>query len=320
MNYVVTQLADLGGGVREVRLRPADGSALPAWQAGAHVQLHLPASAAAEDVVRHYSLLDAPGAGAARGERGELRIAVQLEADGRGGSRYVHEQLQAGDVLPVEGPFDSFSLAPGTGRTVLVAGGIGVTPMLAMASQLAAQGDWYEFHYIARSRERMVLLGEIEALPTGTLTSHVTSEQGRPDLEALLGRHSAGAVLYACGPVALLQALAAAAAAQGWPRSALHFESFGARAEQDDQPLTVHLAQSDVTLEVAPGTSILDSLIDAGMFVSYECKRGECGHCHTPVLEGEPLHRDVCLTPQQRAQGMTTCVSWARGGRLVLDM
>ncbi|MFA9219360.1 MAG: flavin reductase family protein, partial [Sphingomonadaceae bacterium] len=125
---------------------------------------------------------------------------------------------------------------------------------------------------------------------------------------------------YACGPASLLQGLAAAGALHGWPTAALHFESFGARVQAQDAPLTVELTLSQMTLEVQPGSTILDALIAHDVFVSYDCKRGECGNCYTTVSAGQPVHRDICLTPAMRAQGMCTCVSWASSGRLVLDL
>lgn len=313
VNYRVTAAIAHGDAVRELRLRPADGSPVPAWKPGAHIALTLDVAGGAP-LERQYSLLGEAGAGE------DLRIAVLLEPQGRGGSRHLHERVQVGDTVAVSGPFDSFALAPPAGRTVLLAGGIGVTPLLSMACALAGQGAAFELHYLARSPERMVLLEEFAALGTGSIDCHATAPSGRPDLAALLGPYTEGAALYACGPQPLLQALRDTGAALGWPASSLHMESFGARAGGDDAALTVHLAQSELTLELAPGASILDALVDAGMFVSYECKRGECGHCYTPVLEGAPLHRDVCLSQDQRAAGMCPCVSWAGGGRLVLDL
>ncbi|WP_296000834.1 PDR/VanB family oxidoreductase [Rugamonas sp.] len=242
------------------------------------------------------------------------------EAHGKGGSRSLHEQLAVGSGVDVSGPFDSFPLAPEEGRTVLVAGGIGITPLLSMAHALNARGQPFELHYLVRSEERLVLLDELRALPHAQVTVHVSERQGRADPAAILGRYQDGAQCYACGPVALLQALERAAAEQGWPGDAVHVESFGARAQDGDQPLTVELTLSEITLTVAPGTSILDALIEADVFVSYECKRGECGSCFAQVSDGMPLHRDVCLTGPQRAQGMCTCVSWAGSERLVLEL
>jgi ferredoxin-NADP reductase len=330
MNLVVSQIIELGGAVKEFRLRRPDGAPLPAWSAGAHIQPMLcwPDGRRQQ---RHYSLVGAPGVGA------DYRIAVLLDANGQGGSRLLHEHVKVGDVLVVDGPFNSFSLAAGEARTVLIAGGIGITPLVSMAHQLSADARPFELHYLARSAEQMVLLDDVAALPSLTLTKHVSQgaraqpahapgqrdahgASARADLNAIVGAYSDGAQLYACGPVGLMQGIERAAAERGWPVAALHFESYGARVAVNDRALTVHLAQSQMSVEVAPGTTILDALVDAGMFVSYECKRGECGACYTQVLEGAPLHRDVCLTGPQRAIGMCPCVSWSAGETLVLDL
>jgi ferredoxin-NADP reductase len=314
MSFVIANIIQHGSTVKEFVLRRADGAALPSWSAGAHVKvdLSLPDGTLLE---RHYSLVGMPG------ESAEYRIAVLLDPNGKGGSRHMHEQFRMGDSIALSGPFNSFPASPATGRTVLIAGGIGITPMVSIAHALDGNGGGFELHYLARSQDRMVLLDELRRITSADLSLHV-SESGktRADIGAILGAYTPGATVYACGPAALLQDIKRIAGGLGWPGKALHFESFGARTGMDDRPVTVHLAQSDFTITVAPGTSILDALIDADMFVSYDCKRGECGSCHTPVLEGTTVHRDVCLTPAQRDAGMCTCVSWASSERIVLDL
>ncbi|TFW19578.1 PDR/VanB family oxidoreductase [Duganella callida] len=305
MRYLITDIIAHGDTVKEFRLRRQDGAPLAPWQAGAHVTLRF------GDFENSYSLIGEPG------DAKTYRIVVQREAGGKGGSRFLHDAMAVGATLELSGPFNTFPLVPATGRTLLIAGGIGITPMLSMAHAL---GRPFELHYLAHSRERLVLLDELQVIAHATIVPHLSQETGRADLAALLGPYRDGDAFYACGPAALLQALAQAATALGWPAQAMHFESFGARAQQGDAPLTVELTLSQLTLDVQPGTSILDALIAADVFVSYDCKRGECGNCYTPVLAGEPLHRDVCLTPAMRSQGMCTCVSWAQPGRLVLEL
>ncbi len=311
MKLIVHQLLRLGTDVLEIRLRHPQGQVLPSWSAGAHLRLQLPSSEG-QRLERHYSLIGP--AGAAK----EYRIAVLRDPSSRGGSRWIHEQLAVGQGLEVEGPFDSFPLQAEHGRTLLVAGGIGITPMHAMAHALNATGRSFELHYLARSEDRLVLLDELRALPHARLHLHVGATP--PSLDALLGAFSQGASLHACGPVPLLNALREHGAALGWPATALHFESFGARAQSGDRAIRVHLAQSGIEVDVQPGTSILDALIAADAFVAYDCKRGECGQCHSRVLAGTPLHRDVCLSPGQRADGLCTCVSWASSESLTLDL
>lgn len=304
--------------VKEFQLRRVDGAPLPGWPPGAHVVLRWSA-ADGRAFENRYSLVGAPGAA------DTWRIAVQREDGGRGGSRSLHEDIDVGSTLAVDGPFDDLRLgapaaAPGA-RTILVAGGIGITPLVSLAHALDGRGTPFALHCLARDADRLVLLDEVRGLRHSTVATHLSAQAGRTDPAALLGPWHAGDACYACGPAALLQDLAAAAARLGWPAGALHLESFGARRGDGDGPLTVELALSQLTVQVEPGTSILDALVAADAFVSWECRRGECGQCYTRVLEGAPLHRDVCLTPAMRAEGMCTCVSWAGApGRLVLEL
>ena len=311
MNYLINTIVQHGPGIKEFHLVPADGSAAPPWRPGAHVELDIRSQSGAH-YRNAYSLIGEPGA--------PLRIAVQREAAGRGGSRTLHDEYQVGMQIALSDPLDSFALRTGSVRTVLIAGGIGITPMISMARALDHTGNRFELHYLARDAERLVLLHEVDSLPHGRLATYTTGSGGRPDLLAMIGHYSDGSELHACGPAALLEAIRAAAAAQGWPSERVHVESFGARSASADRPIKLYLRQSEMTINVAPGTSILDAMIAADAFVSYDCKRGECGHCFAQVVAGQPLHRDVCLTPDQRAQGMTTCVSWAAGDDLELDL
>jgi vanillate O-demethylase ferredoxin subunit len=315
MNHVIAAITPHGSAVKEFRIARADGSTLPAWPPGAHIVLRF-AGRDGTQYERHYSLVGPAGAAAS------YRIAVLRLDDGQGGSRTLFDDMGAGTPIEVDGPFDSFPLLPADGpaRVVLVAGGIGITPLVSMAHALSARGQPFELHYLVHSASRLALLDELRAIPHARLVLHVSDQEGRADLAAILGRHAGQDACYACGPVALMQALREAAAQLDWPAGALHTESFGARAQPGDAALTVELSMSQTTLTVPPGQSILDAMIAADIFVSYECKRGECGNCYAAVLEGAPLHRDLCLTPEQRAVGMCTCVSWAGGGKLVLEL
>lgn len=317
MSFIISDVLPLSPRVKEFQIRRQDGARLPAWLPGSHIVLRFSA-ADGRTFENHYSLIGHTGPADA------YRIAVQREDQGKGGSATLHDEFAPGSALEVTGPFDMFPLsfpelqpAP---RTLLIAGGIGITPMVSMAHALACRGVPFALHYLARHADHAVLAEEVRAIGGDAVSLHVSAQAGRADLGALIGAYQPGDVVYACGPAGLLQALAAAAADLGWPKHALRFESFGARSHDGDAPLTVELTLSGITVDVPPGTPILDALIAADAFVSWECKRGECGSCYTQVLEGEPLHRDVCLTPAMRTQGMCTCVSWARPGRLVLEL
>ncbi|WP_296002279.1 PDR/VanB family oxidoreductase [Rugamonas sp.] len=315
MKYVISEIITHNAAVKEIRLRDPEAKALPAWPPGAHLQLCL-TGRDGQTHERHYSLVGPPAASS------DYRIAVLRLDNSTGGSRCLHEELEAGMLVDVAGPYDSFPLAPvaSTTRVMLIAGGIGITPLVSMAHALGARGVPFTLHYLAHSVQRLILLDELQAIPHMQLVMHLSQQAGRADLEVLLGYYDGAVELYACGPVPLLQALRQSGNRLGWPDNAMHFESFGARPAASDAPLCVELAMSQLQITVQPGTSILDALIAADVFVSYECKRGECANCYTHVVSGDPVHRDVCLTPAQRAVGMCTCVSWVASGRLVLDL
>lgn len=310
MRVRIKEIIQLSPLVKEFRLSPVEDNTIPAWKPGAHIELTF-CSRSGTQFRNAYSIM---------GEHeGCLRIAVQREENGRGGSRLLHDEFHTGMEMELSGPIDAFELHPATTRNVLIAGGIGITPILSMASALDASGNDFELHYLARDRSGFLFLDELTQLSRGKIFTYVT-EVCRPDIAALIGLYSDQSELHACGPVSLMEAVNTTAASLNWPACHLHFESFGARKSGTDRPLRVHLRQSGMTLEVVPGTSILDAMIAADAFVSYECKRGECGNCYSPVISGKPLHRDICLTPAQRAEGMATCVSWAAGPELELDM
>ncbi|RZA34717.1 MAG: oxidoreductase [Lysobacteraceae bacterium] len=311
MRYLIQNIVQHGPYVKEFRMVPADGSRTPDWAPGSHVDIGF-RSRSGEEFNNAYSLVGAPG------ER--LRIAVQRESAGRGGSRVLHDEFQPGMEVELSVPVDAFALKRGAVRTVLIAGGIGITPLTSMAHALEAAGHRFELHHLARDPERLVLTKEFEGMRHAAVSTYLTGSGERPDLDTLIGPYTEGSELHACGPVSLLEAIRTRAAVLGWPAAHVHVESFGARTGSEDKPLRLYLRQSDLRLELAPGTSILDAMIAADAFVSYDCKRGECGNCFAEVVSGTPIHRDVCLTPQQRRQGMTTCVSWAAGGDLELDL
>lgn len=290
-----------------VRLRLVDpgGAALPPFAPGAHVEFSF------AGMTRRYSLTSLPDVLDA------YEVCVLRTDPGGGGSAYLHDRLEVGDGLEVSTPCDAFPLAPDAEHSVFVAGGIGVTPFVTMMHALAAAGRSFELHHAARSAERMI------AVDThGRPAARYVSGDGRRalDVAALLGGLDRAAHLYICGPRALIEAVRLGAAERGWPRDRVRFESFGAQARPTDRPIEVRLAMTGTTLTVPVGTPILDAMLEAGVWASYECRRGECGSCHVEVLTGEADHRDVCLTTAQRAHGLCTCVSWARSETIELNL
>ncbi len=309
--------------VRGLLLEPAPGVLLPGYAPGAHVRVQVRLPDGAEDW-RAYSLIDAEAPRDAGAARASYRLAVRLEQPGRGGSRFMHG-LRAGDTLRIEPPRNDFELQARPGQPVLlVAGGIGVTPLVGMAARCRAAGIAVRMVYAGRSLSLMAFVPELRALLGDALQLHSDEQQGRAlDVAGLLRDCAPGEQVYLCGPGAMLDAARAAAEQLGWPRERLRFESFAAAAPgQGDQGFELVLAQSGRTLQVQPGQTILECLEAEGCDPLFDCRRGDCGVCAVPVLEGEVDHRDHVLSAAERASGkvIQICISRACGARLVLDM
>ena len=319
----IAEVRELNPLIRMLRLRAEDGRALPGFAAGAHIRVKVSLPGGKADW-RHYSLINFATERNATNAPAEYVIAVRKEAEGRGGSRFMHEQLKQGGTLTIESPKNDFALHTGPGGSVLVAGGIGVTPLASMAARRRAEGAPVRMHYAGRSRDLMAFLPELQALLGGDLRVHADTEAGAPlDIDALLDDVPAGDRLYVCGPKVMLDAVLARTQARGWEHDRVHFELFTEPvAEEGDQAFEVELAQSGRRFTVPADQSILDCLIDNGCDPMFDCKRGECGVCATPVLEGEIDHRDYVLTAREKAEGnvMQICISRAKGARLVLDI
>ena len=305
--------------VISVELRPAtDDVVFPPFEAGSHINLHLP-----NGLSRSYSLCNSDA------ERGRYVVGVARDRKTRGGSLYVHEQLRVGSVVPIDPPRNNFKLDATAPRSILVAGGIGVTPMFSMLQHLVAQGRPVEFVYCARSRKDAAFVDAIEALAQAhcvALTLHFDSEQaGPPSLQGLLAGKGEGTHYYCCGPTPMLNAFEEACAQLGYAN--VHIERFAAAPAPAAAPgsgFDVVCARSSKTVPVPAGQSVLDALIDAGLNPDYSCMEGVCGTCETAVVEcdGELEHNDSVLTKSERQAGKTMmiCVSRCKGTRLVLDI
>lgn len=293
-------------GVVSLDLVSPDGVALPAFEPGAHVDLHVPSAP-----VRQYSLCGDTGNG--------WRIAVRDVAGGRV-SGLMHRALRPGALLEAEGPRNNFPLLPSP-RYVFVAGGIGITPILPMLRAATQAGaDWTLLFCTARAAEAPFLA---EARALGEVVVHASSEGTRLDVIARLAAPQPDTLVYCCGPQRLMEAVEAATAS--WPEGSVHFEWFAARsrpAGEGSDGFEVVCAQSGLTLSVDATTSVLQALRDAGLDRPSSCEQGVCGTCECRVLEGEVDHRDSILSAGERAANdvMMTCVSRAKGARLVLDI
>lgn len=319
----VAEARELNPLIRLVRLQADDGRRLPGFSAGAHIRVQVELPDGTRDW-RHYSLINLLADPAVTDAPSEYVIAVRREDDGRGGSRYMHERLATGDLLQVEVPKNDFALHADTTQAVLIAGGIGITPLASMAARRCAERLPVRLHYAGRSRDVMAFLPELEALLGENLRVHADAERGAPlDIGALLDGCAADDRVYVCGPKPMLDAVLAQAQARGWGHDRIHFELFTTPvAATGDHAFEVELAQSGQRFTVPADQTILDCLIEHGCDPMYDCKRGECGVCATPVLEGEIDHRDYVLTASEKAEGkqMQVCISRAKGSRLVLDI
>jgi ferredoxin-NADP reductase len=302
--------------VISIELRPVrGGEPFPGFDAGAHIDLHLP-----NGMIRNYSLCNASE------ERGRYVIGVLRDRASRGGSRCVHEQLRVGMRLPISAPRNNFPLREEAAHSVLIAGGIGITPILCMARRLKALGRSFEVMYFARSRESAAFVAELDALGVQTHFHFDSEKGGPPDLRALLHKRAAdaGTHYYACGPTVMLDAFEKLCAEFGHENA--HIERFAAvevAASADARTTyTVELRKSGRVITITPEKSLLNTLLDAGVNVDYSCSEGVCGTCETRVLAGEPDHRDSVLSAKERAENkaMMICVSGCKSATLALDL
>jgi len=292
-----------------IELRRPDGGALPEFPAGAHIDLHLP-----NRLVRSYSLVNQTG------ERERYVIAVQLDRDSRGGSRWLHEALRVGDRLLVDPPRNDFALVEDARHSLLIAGGIGITPLWSMIQRLVALGRSWQLVYGARLRAAAAFEAPLRALQAqhGAVVTFAF-DGAPPEIEALVAQASPDTELYCCGPRPMLDRFEAATQARG----RAHVEYFTPReAPAAIGGFTVRLARAGRTVVVPSGRSILEALEDAGVAAPFSCREGVCGSCETVLLEGVPDHRDSVLSDRERASNRTMmiCCSGSKTEQLVLDL
>ena len=296
--------------VRTFDLVAADGRELAPFTAGAHLHVQVPAG-----LLRQYSLCGDP--------RNSSRyvIAVKREAAGRGGSASMHEAVEPGSVLAVAGPRNNFPLSADASNSVLIAGGIGITPLYAMAQTLQQADRPWRMHYCARSAAYAAFYEELCTLHADAVTSYF-SLTPILDAAAVTREHTPGTHLYCCGPAGLMQAVMEATA--HWPDDHVHFEWFSGSADAaaPGMAFEVELARSGMVLAVPEHQSVLEVVRARGVEVASSCEGGVCGTCETRVLAGTVEHRDHLLSAAERQanRSMMICVSRSRGGRLVLDL
>jgi len=319
LEVVIDAMSRQGAGNVAVELMRADGAALPAFEAGAHVDVHLPGG-----LIRQYSIASPPA------DRSRYVLCVRREPASRGGSASVHERLRVGQALTISTPRNLFALRPG-GHHVLVAGGIGITPLLAMGHQLLAAGSSFELHYYVRSRQEIAFLRQLQGELGERVHLH-SAEEGRDARQVLPGALDGAGndhQLYLCGPAAFMDHITAAAQARGWDAARIHSEAFApvvpvpsADAAAQDAAFEVQLASSGQVYRVPADRTIAQVLGEAGVPLSLSCEMGICGACLTDVVEGMPDHRDSVQSETEKAgnRQITVCCSRSRSPRLTLAL
>jgi ferredoxin-NADP reductase len=291
------------------------GLALPGYAPGAHIDVHTPGG-----FMRQYSLAEAPPA---HGSPQRYLIGVKREAASRGGSAALHGQVRVGDLLAVSAPRNSFALRAEASRHLLLAGGIGLTPLLAMAQQLARGGAEFTLCVFARSRAQLAFGDALAALGDRVrLHFDDPASPEKLDIEALLAGHPGGAQLYLCGPGGFMCAVQRAAS--HWRDDAVHLEYFAPPEtgvdEAASEAFTLELAQRGITVAVAAGQSAVQALHELGIDVPTSCEQGLCGTCVVGWRAGEPEHRDFCLSATERRCKIALCCSRAKSGMLTVDL
>lgn len=312
LDATVAKRRDAATDIVELEVRSADGAPLPAFEAGSHVDVYVRSG-----LIRQYSLTGDPK------DTSRYRLGVLLDPNSRGGSSAVHAEFAAGRQIRVGKPRNNFQLERNAAHTILLAGGIGVTPMMAMAYALEAQGASWEMHYCGRTDDRMAFREELARFGDKVLFHvDVGADDQRFDAPAALQGPAADRHLYVCGPNGFMDFVVQSAQNAGWSDACVHLERFGAEVNTEGAPFTVTAARSGKTFEVRPGETIAQKLAANGIEPRVSCQSGVCGTCLTPVVAGMPDHRDLVQTDFEKAANarIAICCSRSKTKTLVLDI
>src|SRR5262245_8198662 len=307
----VTRNDPIADGIHILEFRDPSGRQLPEFSAGAHIAVRVP-----NGMLRKYSLCNDPS------ERDRYQIAVKREDNGRGGSCSLIDDTKAGEELAVTAPVNDFGLPPRGQDFLFIAGGIGVTPIMAMIRQVMSEGKRFRLFYCSRSPEATAFREELSA-PQFKDTVTIHYDQGEVsrllDLRPILAERRNREHLYSCGPRPLMEAVRAMR--DQWSPTAVHFEAFSEAEthKADDKPFKITLARSGAVLDVPTTKTILEVLRDHGLEVPSSCETGTCGTCRTKMLAGEADHRDLVLADHERKDNIMICVSRARGEEITID-
>ena len=296
------------------QLEPVGCERLPEFEAGAHIDVHLP-----NRLVRQYSLCNSPE------ETDRYQICVLRDPDTRGGSQAMHDLVEEGDTLVIGKPRNLFRLVPGAHHSLLLAGGIGVTPLMAMAWRLAGMSASFAMHYFSRSRARTAFVEPLRSVPFKDRVSHWfddTDAGQRPAIGSLLSAAPDNTHVYVCGPAGFLEHVRKTCEAMGWPAERMHYEAFTAQPVLGGSEFSVRIRSTGLTVPVPADKTIVEALDSHGIEIPVSCEQGICGTCVTSICDGMPDHRDQYLTDEERSQGkqFTPCCSRSLTPLLVLDL
>jgi len=315
LSLKVAQVKQKSDTIKQYRLVASEGGILPAFEAGSHLPITI-TLANGNKVERHYSLLSS------HHDNRYYDIAVQHEENSRGGSKYIHQHFTENSLITAKPPRNAFSLSPIGKHTILIAGGIGITPILSMLRALVKNKSSFEIHYTAKTKADLAFQDDVISLAGEK--SHIYFSQGenanRLNLKQLMQQRNRNSHIFLCGPVRMIEAVRDLGNELNWQPEHIHFESFGPSHTTNDSEFEVQLNKSSKVIKVKSTQTLLDALIDAKVSVPFDCKRGECGLCSTSVIEGDVDHRDVYLNKQERKQQMCVCVSRVKGTKLTLDL
>ena len=318
MELIVSQITHEAQDVLGLELKAPSGQALPPFVAGAHIDVHLP-----NGLCRQYSIANAPS------ERHRYVLGVGLRPASRGGSAFIHRQLQVGQRLKVGPPRSLFGLSEGADQHLFVAGGIGITPILSMVAACQARAQPWRLLYCVRSRAKAAYAWPLAQIGSKHIVLHVDEETGGqpPDLSEFLGAPAPGVHVYCCGPSGLMNAVENRARQAGYGQEQIHFERFSADgaqpgSTQSQQAFTAVLHRSGLRVPVAHDMSLLDALEQHGVSIPYACREGLCRSCEVGIVSGQADHRDHVLSEHERVtqRCVLPCVSRSLGPELVLDL
>ncbi len=313
MKVTVQNICELSPRIRSYKLFPLSTPILPGFSAGAHIDVPV-VLADGVTSTRSYSLVSDPGC------RDHYEIAVQLDKNSVGGSRFMHSKVREGQTLDISIPKNNFPLADVGNHNILLAGGIGITPLISMMHNLIHMNVSFELHYTARQSRELIYQERIKKIAGGHANFYVSRNKQRLNLDAVCSKMPTGTQIYACGPTNFLLELHAMEDIQKIPTGTLHTEKFGTPPPTNNSDFTAILSKSGKTLAAPKGKSLLSALTDTGIYIPYDCMRGECGMCAIPYSNGTVNHRDNCLSNQARERKMCPCVSEVLSKKIVLDL